>query len=150
MIFKKKVSQKFVALALLGIIISTPIFNTVYAMDELQYNELCEEISYSEIIKNIDYEEIDFSSNARFSIPNVVLSIMKIIPKILKYGDRAVDLAKFTIKVGKTKLKNKKTGWYIEKDRAGSNSHGGSAYKLFNNKGEREATLDKNGKVLRK
>ena len=38
---------------------------------------------------------------------------MKIIPKILKYGDRAVDLAKFTIKVGKTKLKNKKTGWYI-------------------------------------
>ena len=30
---------------------------------------------------------------------------MKIIPKILKYGDRAVDLAKFTIKVGKTKLK---------------------------------------------
>ena len=45
---------------------------------------------------------------------------MKIIPKILKYGDRAVDLAKFTIKVGKTKLKNKKTGWYIEKDRAGS------------------------------
>ena len=51
---------------------------------------------------------------------------------------------------GKTKLKNKKTGWYIEKDRAGSNSHGGSAYKLFNNKGKREATLDKNGKVLRK
>lgn len=36
------------------------------------------------------------------------------------------------------------------KDRAGSNSHGGSAYKLFNNKGKREATLDKNGKVLRK
>lgn len=33
---------------------------------------------------------------------------MKIIPKILKYGDRAVDLAKFTIKVGKTKLKIKK------------------------------------------
>ena len=98
----------------------------------------------------MDYEEIDCSSNARFSIPNVVLSIMKIIPKILKYGDRAVDLAKFTIKVGKTKLKNKKTGWYIEKDRAGSNSHGGSAYKLFNNKGKREATLDKNGKVLRK
>ena len=42
---------------------------------------------------------------------------MKIIPKILKYGDRAVDLAKFTIKVGKTKLKNKiKSGvhtWHV-------------------------------------
>lgn len=84
------------------------------------------------------------------------------IPDKLKDKNGNVDLDKF-----KKRVKNKKgqigyqeettgSGWTIEKDRAGQNSHGGSAWKLKTKKQwenankERTATLDKNGKILRK
>ena len=60
-----------------------------------------------------------------------------------------IDISKFTNKQ-KNKKYHDKSGWYIEKDNLGDKSHGGSAYKLFNKKGDRVWTLDKDGKVLRK
>ncbi|ORX45227.1 hypothetical protein BCR36DRAFT_414687 [Piromyces finnis] len=76
------------------------------------------------------------------------------IPNSIKSKDgKGVDLEEFDEKVEKTKRKNKKTGWYIEKDKGASvnkQAHGGSQYKLFNFKGQRIATLSADGKVLRK
>jgi hypothetical protein len=43
-----------------------------------------------------------------------------------------------------------KTGWYIQEDVLKGQAHGGSVYKLFNQYGERIATLDEFGNVLRK
>lgn len=59
-----------------------------------------------------------------------------------------IDLGKFNKKT-KTGYKND-DGWTIEKDRAGDKAHGGSKWKLKNKKGERKATLDEKGKILRK
>ncbi|MCX8619133.1 VENN motif pre-toxin domain-containing protein, partial [Gilliamella sp. B2923] len=71
----------------------------------------------------------------------------------LNKGDQ-IDLSKFTnrqrVSGGKANYVDPKTGWILSPDRAGANSHGGSAWKLTNKKGNRIATLDENGSVLRK
>ena len=57
-----------------------------------------------------------------------------------------VDLGKFDKNVKNSGKKMAKGGWTIEKDYS---QHGGSKWKLKNEKGERIASLDENGKVLR-
>ncbi len=57
-----------------------------------------------------------------------------------------VDLGKFDKNVMNSGKKMAKGGWTIEKDYS---QHGGSKWKLKNEKGERFASLDENGKVLR-
>lgn len=70
--------------------------------------------------------------------------------KLLNEDGDGVDLGKFTDKVrGRTAYRDPKTGWEIDKDRAGKNSHGGSAWKLKNPAGDRVATLNDKGKILR-
>lgn len=64
-------------------------------------------------------------------------------------NQNGVDIRKFTQKVnGQQTWKDPKTGWKISKDRG--DGHGGSYYKLIDNRGKRIATLTKNGKILRK
>ncbi|MEG2251205.1 MAG: hypothetical protein RR904_06240 [Bacilli bacterium] len=107
-----------------------------------------DDISYEEVISNIDYDAIN---KERGIISSVVKKLFKSIPKKLKTNkEPIVDLKKFTNKNGR-KLVDPKTGWWIEKDNAGSNSHS-SDYKLNdpNKKGStRHSTLNKDGKVLR-
>jgi hypothetical protein len=70
----------------------------------------------------------------------------------LERGD-SVDLSKFNNRVkveGQTRMQDPKSGYSISADRAGTNSHGGSAWKLLDRAGNRVATLDVNGVVLRK
>lgn len=71
----------------------------------------------------------------------------------LNKGDQ-IDLSKFTdrqkVSGGKANYVDPKTGWILSPDRAGANSHGGSAWTLTDKKGNRIATLDENGNVLRK
>ena len=71
----------------------------------------------------------------------------KDIPSRLKDGDGNVDLGKFDQKVKGKSAKKEEGGWEIEKDNSG---HGGSKWKLKDKKGKRIASLDENGKVLRK
>ena len=71
----------------------------------------------------------------------------KEIPERLKDSDGNVDLGKFDQNVKGKNAKKEKDGWEIEKDTAG---HGGSKWKLKNKKGKRVASLDENGKILRK
>ncbi|MCD8861066.1 SAR2788 family putative toxin [Mammaliicoccus sciuri] len=61
-----------------------------------------------------------------------------------------VDIGKFTQKVkGKNPTwKDPKTKWTISKNKG--EPHGGSYWKLLNNKGKRIASLTKEGKILRK
>lgn len=81
------------------------------------------------------------------------------IPKKLRDGN-TVDLGKFNKKVGSGSnvgLQENVTGqgWVIQKDHGGTNSHGGSTWKIKTKKQfekggkERTATLNKDGKVLR-
>lgn len=64
--------------------------------------------------------------------------------------DNGVMIKLFTQKVKKKQeWKDPKSGWSISQDVGKGNSHGGSYYKLMNKSGNRIATLDKNGKVLR-
>ncbi|CNF73732.1 hemagglutinin-like secreted protein [Yersinia similis] len=71
----------------------------------------------------------------------------------LQKGDQ-IDLSTFNqrkaISGSKGEFIDPKTGWRISPDRAGNNSHGGSAWKLLDKNGNRVATLDQNGNVLRK
>ncbi len=71
----------------------------------------------------------------------------------LDKGDK-VNLELFnqrkSVSGGKADFVDPKTGWRLSPDRAGNNSHGGSAWKLLDKNGNRIATLDKNGNVLRK
>ena len=84
------------------------------------------------------------------AVENLVYdSLVDSIPSRFRDGN-VVDLDKFDNKVSGRNAYKEKGGWEIEKDRAGSNSHGGSAWKLKDKKGKRKATLDKNGKILRK
>ncbi|WJQ80616.1 hypothetical protein [Brevibacillus brevis] len=71
------------------------------------------------------------------------------IPKrLLNDKGDGVDLGQFDKRIdGKTR-ENEKTGWSIQKDR-GNKPHGGSAWKLRDSKGNRKATLDDTGKILR-
>ena len=71
----------------------------------------------------------------------------KEIPERLKDSDGNIDLGKFDQNVKGKNAKKEKDGWEIEKDTAG---HGGSKWKLKNKKGKRVASLDENGKILRK
>ena len=71
----------------------------------------------------------------------------KEIPERLKDSDGNIDLGKFDQNVKGKNAKKEKDGWEIEKDTAG---HGGSKWKLKNKKGKRVASLDGNGKILRK
>ena len=71
----------------------------------------------------------------------------KDIPERLKDGEGNVDLGKFDQNVKGKNAKKEKGGWEIEKDTSG---HGGSKWKLKDKKGKRVASLDENGKVLRK
>lgn len=68
------------------------------------------------------------------------------IPSRLKGDDGEVDLSNFDQKVPGKNAKKEKGGWTIEKDTAG---HGGSKWKLKDKQGNRVASLDENGKVLR-
>ena len=65
----------------------------------------------------------------------------------MKDGDGNVDLGKFGQNVKGKNAKKEEGGWEIEKDTSG---HGGSKWKLKDKKGKRVASLDGNGKVLRK
>lgn len=69
------------------------------------------------------------------------------IPKRLRKKNGDVNLGKFKNKVkGKTSYKEE-GGWAIDKDTAG---HGGRKWKLKDKKGNRIASLGKNGEVLGK
>ncbi|AVR95244.1 NBR1-Ig-like domain-containing protein [Pseudoduganella armeniaca] len=70
----------------------------------------------------------------------------------LEKGDK-VDLDRFGKRVkveGETRFEDPKSGYQISKDRAGGNSHGGSAWKLLDRAGERVGTLSSDGTFLRK
>ena len=69
------------------------------------------------------------------------------VPERLKDSDGNVDLGKFDQNVKGKSAKKEEGGWEIEKDTAG---HGGSKWKLKDKKGKRVASLDENGKILRK
>ena len=69
------------------------------------------------------------------------------VPERLKDGEGNVDLGKFDKNVKGKNAKKEDGGWEIEKDTAG---HGGSKWKLKDKKGKRVASLDENGKILRK
>ena len=64
-------------------------------------------------------------------------------------NDKGVSIGKFTQKVkGKNPTwRDPKTKWTISKNKG--QSHGGSYWKLINNKGKRIASLTKEGKILR-
>lgn len=68
------------------------------------------------------------------------------IPARLKDSNGYVRLGDFDRKVPGKKAYRESGGWTIEKDTAG---HGGSYWKLKNKSGDRVASLDQNGKVLR-
>lgn len=81
------------------------------------------------------------NSSARIAAKNVKKSLL---------NDTGVKISVFTQKVkGKQAWKDPKSGWTISRDLGKGNSHGGSYYKLSNNKGKRIATLSKSGKILR-
>ena len=82
---------------------------------------------------------IHFAKEAKEASDNV--------PDRLKDGEGNVDLGKFDKNVKGKSAKKEEGGWEIEKDTAG---HGGSKWKLKNKKGERVASLDGKGKILRK
>lgn len=65
-------------------------------------------------------------------------------------NSNGVDIGKFTQKVkGNNPVwRDPKTKWTISKNTG--KGHGGSYWKLINNKGKRKATLTKDGKILRK
>ncbi|WP_197260990.1 hypothetical protein [Brevibacillus laterosporus] len=70
-----------------------------------------------------------------------------------KNDDYSVDLDKFTDKVKGRKgtYKDQKTGWTIEKTRGtggDKNGHKGDVWKLNDRKGERIASLTKEGKIV--
>ncbi|NDI86050.1 hypothetical protein, partial [Undibacterium crateris] len=70
----------------------------------------------------------------------------------LEKGDK-VDILKFDRRVkvdGEVRFQDQKSGYQITPDRAGGNSHGGSAFKLVDRAGNRVATLNSDGVVLRK
>lgn len=69
------------------------------------------------------------------------------VPERLKDSEGNVDLRKFGQNVKGKNAKKEEGGWEIEKDNAG---HGGSKWKLKDKKGKRVASLDGNGKILRK
>ncbi|MDD7911542.1 hemagglutinin repeat-containing protein [Pseudovibrio exalbescens] len=62
-----------------------------------------------------------------------------------------INLGDFTKRVrGSKDFADPATGYRISKDRAGAGGHGGSFWKLYDKRGNRIATLSKDGQVLRK
>lgn len=76
-------------------------------------------------------------------------NIAKSINKSL-LNDKGVNIGKFTQKVkgNNPTWRDPKTKWTISKNKG--EPHGGSYWKLINNKGERKASLTKDGKILRR
>jgi hypothetical protein len=74
--------------------------------------------------------------------------ILKAGSKFLEAGKTVIDLSKFTKRIGKGTFEDPKTGYRISKDRG--NGHGGSAWKLEDDKNNRIGTLTDSGKYLRK
>lgn len=78
------------------------------------------------------------------------------VPGKLMKSDGVVDLSAFDSRMkgmpgdgkGFWSFVNPKTGWFIQKDVG--DFHGGSAFKLFDALGNRMATLDATGKILRR
>lgn len=68
--------------------------------------------------------------------------------KKLKKGDQ-VDLSRINKRLKGEDYQDPKTGWKIFKDRAGVRGHGGSYWKLFNEKNDRIGALSKEGKYIR-
>ena len=91
------------------------------------------------------YEKVKEGLNIHFAKEAEEAS--KNVPERLKDGEGNVDLGKFNEKVKGKNAKKEEDGWEIEKDTAG---HGGSKWKLKDKKGKRIASLDENGKILRK
>lgn len=85
--------------------------------------------------------------NIKKSLPSRMVSGNKVVLSYFKNnkGKRPNDNNSGTLPF----IYDKNKLWEIQKDRAYPNSHGGSAFKLFY-KGVRKATLDINGKILRK
>ncbi|AQR98146.1 hypothetical protein [Clostridium saccharoperbutylacetonicum] len=79
-----------------------------------------------------------------------VADIAKEIPKRLLRDGESVEVGYFNRKIRGEKAWKEDGGWVIERDRGGENSHGGSYWKLKDKKGGRVATLDEDGKILRK
>ncbi len=84
-----------------------------------------------------------------FAQRSAIDGIKSQIPPKLKDANGNVKLGNFNrrVKGGKTVRYKEKGGWIIEKDNA---NHGGSTWKLKKPNGDRVASLDENGKVLRK
>lgn len=76
-----------------------------------------------------------------------IAAIKAQIPSRFRTDSGDVDLSKFTEKVKGSSSLREKGGWTVDKDTAG---HGGSAWKLKDKSGKRVASLDSDGKVLRK
>lgn len=76
-----------------------------------------------------------------------IAAIKAQIPSRLRTDSGDVDLSKFTEKVKGSNSHKEEGGWTIDKDTSG---HGGSAWKLKDKSGKRIASLDADGKVLRK
>jgi hypothetical protein len=75
--------------------------------------------------------------------------ILSAIPSKLLKGTK-VDISLFTKSVRGSSDKIASNGWRIARDRAKESSHGGSYWKLIDNKRNRIATLDEFGNILRK
>lgn len=89
--------------------------------------------------------EINNTSNVDIS---KILPISNKIPMRLKLDDGRVDRSKFYKKIkGKAPTFKEKGGYFIEGD---STKHGGSLWKLKNEKGKRIASLSENMEILRK
>ncbi|MBG9772357.1 glucuronyl hydrolase [Brevibacillus laterosporus] len=93
----------------------------------------------------------DFYLSTKKEIEDAADDIPK---KLKKKNDHySVDLDKFTEKGAKGKKKDPKTGWTIEKTRGTGGDkigHKGDVWKLNDRKGERIASLTKEGKIVGK
>ncbi|MBJ8024997.1 hypothetical protein [Bacillus cereus] len=136
---KKFIQSIIIASVLsLGLTILVPVKG--YAEEFENSNEL--------ILNNLEENDDIYQPTVAPLIPAIIAVIMRLVPTALKAGARNINISKFTTKVA-GKLKDPKSGWTIQRDR-GNNPHGGSFWKLFDKSGKRIATLDKNGKILRK
>ena len=68
------------------------------------------------------------------------------VPQKLKNNQGNVDLGRFNQRGNDGDKKDSKTGWRISPD---TSNHGGSRWKLLNPRGERVASLDGAGRILR-
>ena len=158
---KLKKLKKYVALGLSCLIAinTTTVTFAQNSTSNQEYESANNDVSNSVIIKNSGviingtyYSIAEFESLLDHAIlisetSNSSAQIRASIPKRLRKKNGDVNLGKFKNKVkGKTSYKEE-GGWAIDKDTAG---HGGRKWKLKNKKGNRIASLGKNGEVLGK